>query len=325
VTAPTPQQQTSSEAAIENYRAEQVALMAAFLAQFVPLWSLLNWAAIDATADAWVSQATKLIREWRQLSAQLAERFYREHRLIEVPRAAPMPAIEYVHAPRDLGHVLRLPSGRNARDRSGELRGIEDRARELQRASESKSRRRGRNARGRHEPRPRIDWAEHDRAAEVSMHVTGPINLKRQAALGRDERRAKDTALVQSSGAAARQVLTGGREATMTLVEEDRFAAGWARVTDGDPCAFCAMLASRGPVYKDQQTAGFSAHDHCACTAVAVYDRESWPGLGSEFQQLWNEHIQGRYSGQDALSAWRRLIEGRRAVSPGSSRRSVSA
>lgn len=32
-------------------------------------------------------------------------------------------------------------------------------------------------------------------------------------------------------------------------------STGWRRITDGDPCAFCAMLASRGPAYRTEASA----------------------------------------------------------------------
>ncbi|MGY1440156.1 VG15 protein [Streptomyces reniochalinae] len=32
----------------------------------------------------------------------------------------------------------------------------------------------------------------------------------------------------------------------------DRRCIGWRRVASGSCCSFCAMLASRGAVYKDQ-------------------------------------------------------------------------
>ncbi|KAB5606685.1 hypothetical protein EHS19_06735 [Bifidobacterium jacchi] len=32
-------------------------------------------------------------------------------------------------------------------------------------------------------------------------------------------------------------------------------ADGWRRVSDGDPCAFCAMLVTRGPVYTSRDKA----------------------------------------------------------------------
>lgn len=45
-------------------------------------------------------------------------------------------------------------------------------------------------------------------------------------------------------------------------------APRWRRVTDGDPCGFCAMLASRGPVYRSAGKAGDGNryHGRCGCT-----------------------------------------------------------
>lgn len=46
--------------------------------------------------------------------------------------------------------------------------------------------------------------------------------------------------------------------ASRDLVVESAGYAGsrWRRVTDGNPCAFCAMLAGRGPVYLTRESAG---------------------------------------------------------------------
>lgn len=57
----------------------------------------------------------------------------------------------------------------------------------------------------------------------------------------------------------------------------------WRRVTDGDPCAFCAMLASRGPVYTETTALargfdGLRYHKGCGCTA------EPWYGDWSDWQ-----------------------------------------
>lgn len=47
--------------------------------------------------------------------------------------------------------------------------------------------------------------------------------------------------------------------------------ARWARVLTGaENCAFCAMLASRGPAYASEDTASGQWHDHCDCVAVMV-------------------------------------------------------
>ncbi len=45
------------------------------------------------------------------------------------------------------------------------------------------------------------------------------------------------------------EVLTAGRE----VVQQS--SRRWRRVTDGNPCGFCAMLASRGPVYTSEESA----------------------------------------------------------------------
>ena len=77
------------------------------------------------------------------------------------------------------------------------------------------------------------------------------------------------------------------------LEREPEYPA-WARVLTGsDNCAFCVMLASRGPVYSSAAAAGQmsaaakwadatgwvnSYHDHCDCQVVMVTERASWEG-----------------------------------------------
>lgn len=72
-------------------------------------------------------------------------------------------------------------------------------------------------------------------------------------------------------------VLTGGRKTVQAWTNADHRATGWRRVTDGSPCAFCAMLVTRGPVYRSEGKALY-AHDsrdkyhaHCGCTVEPVY------------------------------------------------------
>jgi hypothetical protein len=166
------------------------------------------------------------------------------------------------------------------------------------------------------EVRPRIDWSAWDAAVEKSLQVTGPSELKRRAARGETEAQAKRNGLVVVSGSASRHVLTGARETTLALVRADDQALGWARVTDGDPCHFCAMLASRGPVYKTQASADFKPHDGCACVAEPVFSRNApWPGDARNYQKLWNEATRG-YSGRDAINAFRRAYEKQRREEP---------
>lgn len=76
-----------------------------------------------------------------------------------------------------------------------------------------------------------------------------------------------------------------------------RRALSWARVLTGaENCAFCVMLASRGPVYSGPDDAGQmlasdkwpdakgyinSYHDNCDCVVVPIYDFSDWPGRES--------------------------------------------
>lgn len=54
----------------------------------------------------------------------------------------------------------------------------------------------------------------------------------------------------------------------------------WRRVTDGKPCGFCAMVASRGPVYTSESAAGANGnryHARCGCTAEPYFgDPNDW-------------------------------------------------
>lgn len=79
------------------------------------------------------------------------------------------------------------------------------------------------------------------------------------------------------------------------------YPIGWARVLTGkDNCAFCIVLASRGPIYSSAHHASKASkkrwdeegkqwansyHDNCDCLVVPVYDSENW--LGKEaFEEL---------------------------------------
>lgn len=85
--------------------------------------------------------------------------------------------------------------------------------------------------------------------------------------------RAKDATIGEMAVRSHYEVLRAGREKVM------RSAPLWRRVTDGKPCGFCAMLASRGPVYRSASEAGQGNkyHGRCGCT-VEPYegDPDDW-------------------------------------------------
>nr|DAR17447.1 MAG TPA: minor capsid protein [Caudoviricetes sp.] len=86
----------------------------------------------------------------------------------------------------------------------------------------------------------------------------------------------------------------------------------FARVTHPNkngPCGFCAMLASRGPVYKTSESAGIRAdryHDRCFCTCVPVFTSKHWEGKEqqAEYERVYNEVVRDQdLHGADARRA----------------------
>lgn len=105
------------------------------------------------------------------------------------------------------------------------------------------------------------------------------------------------------AGVAMRHVLDGGRATMDHNSTRDKSALGWVRVTDGNPCAFCAMLASRGITYRPYKQGAFKAsnaryvghgnskvHDFCGCSLKPVWS-ESDPFVTDteKFSEMWRE------------------------------------
>lgn len=146
---------------------------------------------------------------------------------------------------------------------------------------------------------------------KVVLDATGIAAFKRAISLGKTPEEALQIAGVALSGSVSRLVLGGGRDAILGNVREDRQAVGWARITDKDPCDWCAMLSSRGPVYRTKQTAKFQAHDHCACMPVPAWNRdEAWLQHSKDLYEQWQKTTAG-HSGADARRAWRRYWDNR--------------
>jgi hypothetical protein len=136
---------------------------------------------------------------------------------------------------------------------------------------------------------PRLAPAAPDSQLAGSMYATGQAAARSALAAGQSPAQARQTALTRVSGALTRHVLDGGRATILSSVQADEKALGWARVTDGDPCYFCLTLASRGAVYKSEQSADFEAHDHCGCAAMAVFRRDTAiPGL-DRWQSIYDQ------------------------------------
>lgn len=155
---------------------------------------------------------------------------------------------------------------------------------------------------------PILSRAADSRAVAASLVVTGPASMKAGMTRGEPLARVIDIAEARSARAAMRHSLDGGRGTLFATVEADADALGWARTTSGNPCAFCAMLASRGPVYS-KRSVDFQAHDGCHCTAEPVYRRDAdWPSGSRQYRELWDEVTAGE---RDQLNAFRRAFAAR--------------
>lgn len=138
-----------------------------------------------------------------------------------------------------------------------------------------------------------------------NLIVTSVIPVKK--AMGREVAlsAARDAAFVLTAGATSKLVLDGGRQTILDTVHRDRKALGWRRVTDSRPCSFCALLATRGAVYRGD-TAHFAAHGHCGCTAEPVYDQADREARDEAlpWAQLYTDSTQDAH-GEDKTAAFR--------------------
>jgi hypothetical protein len=338
----------------EAHRQAQLQVRNQFLVEFLAMWALLDSERLDETGPGWVQAVARAVSTYRQLSAAVGTRYFHDFAAIEAPSSATRPNAPLTPPPPAAPHTGRPPrqTGRT-NTRARERRTDGSRAGKRPREDVIPSPRESRvkfelDERALFRPTedrtrieiPRIDWTREDRATKVSLTVTGPVAQKAKRGRGKSVAQARDESFVEAAGAAARHVLTGGRQSVLRLAQDDMRLQGYIRVTDSNPCYFCAMLASRGPVYRTPKRAGpnvrgprnanagvpfigdgtAKVHDNCACTFEPVYTTDTiWPGRGREFQQLWNDHIRGKFSGDEAIREWRRVYtrlqrEGQRAI-----------
>lgn len=129
--------------------------------------------------------------------------------------------------------------------------------------------------------RPQVEWAVsglygplNDEPVTVGGKLYAPV-ADRQA-----------TALSEFQGVLDRLVSDQGRDQMIDSVKQDTEAVAWARVPEPDCCYFCALLATRGAVYKADSFAGaqgkfanhadrpsdVKTHDHCRCHVEPVFN-----------------------------------------------------
>jgi hypothetical protein len=162
-------------------------------------------------------------------------------------------------------------------------------------------------------PTPRAADPVDEKRVVGSMFATGLASTRKALGAGMTPEAAMRAALVGTSGALARHILNGGRDSLLGSIAADPKTQGWIRMTGGDPCAFCALLAGRGAVYAES-SADFQAHDHCSCFAEPLYEGSELPAENQRFKAAYDRAIaSARESGElergtsnDLLNAFRR-------------------
>lgn len=154
---------------------------------------------------------------------------------------------------------------------------------------------------------------------------------RKEKALDEREERLEEAKSAAIAGAVAEKAALGGGRTTLhDVAKEDGRVIGYVRVSGtGNPCAFCSMLISRGLLLYSSRAAasqssqpgreGESYHTNCHCYPEPVYSKAQYRAdprfaQNRELSDLWQEHIAGKYSGQEALNAWRRFLNHRRGI-----------
>lgn len=116
------------------------------------------------------------------------------------------------------------------------------------------------------------------------------------------------TAQARMDAAVERLVLNTGRDTIIDAVRQDREAKAWARVPESGACSFCALLATRGAVYK-HDTVSFRAHDHCRCHVEPVFNKYEPSAQIRQWQDMYASIPHGKPA--EMRRDFRRLVEGR--------------
>ena len=91
----------------------------------------------------------------------------------------------------------------------------------------------------------------------------------------------------------------------LASVQADPQAVAWMRVTAANPCAWCAMLASRACL-QDGAVRWLPRAQPCRCSAAPVWSKEDAEALrNNDLYEQWKRVTRG-YHKKDALNAWRR-------------------
>lgn len=176
-----------------------------------------------------------------------------------------------------------------------------------------------------------VQYRNERRAAGVAgrapVHMPAPTSLEDITAsvdhalaplYGKPDETAVENAEKALESSVEQMVLDQSRTAVIEAVQADPKAKAWARVTEPGACYFCALLATRGAVYKSEATASFQAHRRypngtggdCRCHAEPVFNAYE-PTAQIRQWQADHARLKDEHDGHLSLIDWRRAFEGR--------------
>lgn len=310
-----------------QHNQDQEAIADNLVLALFPLWQIMRFTELDASTTLWLPSVLPRVETTFLQSQRLSAVFNANVRAAELPTDIPLvfdlPDVEI--PPNVPASSFELPPTVIEVDRTPQAPATPALDAESQRVAEQIAR--GRDAgtpqwvldriqriddiRTGKASQDRIELQQFDRA-DVAKTLTIEANYKTKAAMPGKERELMHNALVRSSGGAVREALNGGRGVTDRVMKKDRKIKGFARVTDANPCALCALLASRGAVFgkgsfieQDKQwklspeaardvpdgwTNVAKIHDNCRCMLRPVYSTEStWDAGAKHYLQLWKD------------------------------------
>lgn len=258
------------EAITRAFQARQVALTAVVLRELLRLWKALVKPGDFSTFQQFAQAAAAVVGLRRQDAVNLAMSYYQEFRVAEDvgTLTAPAQTLVFAGASAAIDPILSVTQGLRSEP--------------------------GRVIDGSFTPLPALPLEESQVTTALRAASLSGVTSARRA--GQSYETATKTAFVRTSGTATRLVNDGARDTITRSIKRDDKALGWLRSTDDDPCAFCRMLASRGPVYKTRATAGFQAHDHDRCHPEPFFEGSVVPRLNQQFKQEY-----------DAAQTWARV------------------
>lgn len=287
----------------------------------IALWQHVPVQRTPALTTVWLRSAVNLVMTRRGAGRDLAMAYYRLVRALRTGRTIadpyhPDPSVVTLGMLRRQFATLSTPA---ATTPAGPIASDDGDRIEVEQIED---------LRGEQERRERDAHAE----AQDVLDQLGPLNLDRKTGVldhsapavqvDAQRREAHAQAGARQAAAAERIAMNGARSTVWANADRDRRALGYIRVsTTGTPCGWCAMLISRGAVYKSKRGAEYSDgdkyHDNCHCIAEPVWTAEQAGSdryaLNRTYAQQWPQVTRG-LSGKAAVSAWRRFIRQQQAT-----------